>query len=148
MEDGKIRSLKDRFEGKLKEKVKDVVGGVDERISGMSGPNDAKTIAIRHYELLQKNDYEGWRGTLLLWLQEVADRRGSNPDLWWRAGRKNVDELGIHYEYYREEKTQHPNTRKFFFKRKNPDGSDRGMPVPCTVKLDEDGVWRVEQPSY
>ncbi|MBS7288580.1 MAG: hypothetical protein KIH01_07520 [Candidatus Freyarchaeota archaeon] len=105
-------------------------------------------IAIRHYELLEKGDYEGWRSTLLLHLQATADRSGSSPSFWWNTGRKYVDELGIRYKYLREEKLPYPNARKFLFKRKNPDGSDRGMPVPCLVTLDKDSVWRVEQPSY
>ncbi|MHA1608099.1 MAG: hypothetical protein ACTSWP_11325 [Candidatus Freyarchaeota archaeon] len=110
--------------------------------------DEAKEVAIRHYELLQKGDYEGWVSTLCLWLQEVAGRSGSSPYFWWKTGRHYVEDYGVYYEYYKEGKSSFPNTRKFFFKRKNPDGSDRGMPVPITVKLDEDGVWRVDQASY
>jgi len=147
LESGRIKSIKDKLEKKVKETIKDTASDVAGKI-GASLSDEAKKIAILHYELLEKGDYEGWRGTLLKWLQSVADRSGSSPSFWWSTGRKYVDQLGIRYEYLKEEKLPYPNARKFFFKRLNPDGSERGMPVPCFVRLDEDGVWRVEQPSY
>ncbi|GEM_PF-1195676 len=147
LEDGSIKSLKDKLEKKVKEKAKEAISDVGGKLVG-GGSDEAKEVAIRHYKLLENGDYEGWRSTLLLWLQGVAGQSGSSPSFWWSTGRKYVDELGIRYEYLKEEKLPYPNARKFFFKRKNRDGSDRGMPVPCLVRLDEDGAWRVEQPSY
>lgn len=104
-------------------------------------------MAIRCYELLRKGDHSAWVKTLSLYLQEKADVNGSNAYFWWKTGRHYVEDYGVYYEFLKEDKTPYPNTRKFFFKRKNADGSDRGLPVPCTLRIDNDGVWRVDQQS-
>lgn len=112
-----------------------------------AGTGDPKEIAIRCYELLQKGDRNAWVKTLSLYLQEKADAEGSSAYFWWKTGRHYIEDYGVSYEFLKEDKTPYPNTKKFFFKRKNADGSDRGSPVPCTIRIDDDGVWRVDQQS-
>jgi hypothetical protein len=107
---------------------------------------DPKEVAIRAYECLQKGDRKGWLETLSLQLQKTVDVGGS-ASYWWKTGRHYVEDYGVYYEFQKEDRAPFPDQRKFFFKRKNPDGSDRGAPVPCTVRIDEDGVWRVDQQS-
>ncbi|MEM2134000.1 MAG: hypothetical protein QXS27_04045 [Candidatus Jordarchaeaceae archaeon] len=108
---------------------------------------DPKEVAIKAYECLQKGDRKGWVETLSLQLQKTVDLGGSTASFWWNTGRHYIEDYGVYYEFLKEDRAPFPNQRKFFFKRKNPDGSDRGAPVPCTVRIDEDGVWRVDQQS-
>lgn len=137
------RKAAEKAAGKAAEKISDA------RIKSKTpeAKGDPKEIAIKAYELLQKGDHREWVKTLSLYLQEKADVKGSTPSFWWSTGRHYVEDYGVYYEFHKEGKAEFPNQRKFFFKRKNSDGSDRGSPVPCTVRVDDDGGWRVEQQS-
>jgi len=129
------------------DKAKEKISEIKYKGTKEQGKGDPKEIAIRCYELLMKGDHDGWVKTLSLFLQEKANVNGSTASYWWKTGRHYIEDYGVYYEFYKEGETPFPNTRKFFFKRKNPDGSDRGLPVPCTVRIDDDGVWRVDQQS-
>ena len=117
------------------------------KLIGVDSLEDAKAVAIRHYKALMENDYETWRETLVDYIKEKADVKGSSAYFWWTTGRKYVEKYGVYYTFYREASVDDPNRRKFFFKRKNPDGTDRGMPVPI-VLVKENDQWKVESASY
>jgi len=105
-------------------------------------------VAKNHYYFLEKDDYEKWLETLTKDLQRSASIRGSSPYFWWNTGRRYVTEYGIHYEFYKIDLDQSNDRRvKIFFKRLNPDGTLRGMPVPIRLVL-EDDEWKVFQVSY
>jgi hypothetical protein len=137
------RKATEKAAGKAAEKISEA------RIKSKTpeAEGDPKEIAIKAYELLQKGDHKGWAKTLSLYLQEKVDVKGSTASFWWSTGRHYIEDYGVYYKFHKEGKAEFPNLRKFFFKRKNADGSDRGSPVPCTVRIDDDGVWRVEQQS-
>lgn len=107
----------------------------------------AREVAELHYKFLEENNYEGWLETLIEDIRERASFRGSTADFWWNSGHKMVDYYGVTYVFQREVPTGDPKRKKFFFRRLNPDGSPRGMPVPIRLVL-EKKEWRVEQASY
>lgn len=139
----------DKIKKKVEEAGKQTASKALDKISPktVTGTGDPKETAIRCYEALQKGDRDTWTKTLTLHLQKIVDTPGSTPSFWWNTGRHYIEDYGVYYEFLKEEKAQFPNNKKFFFKRKNADGSDRGAPVPCTLRIDEDGVWRVDQQS-
>ena len=59
----------------------------------------AKEIATLHYELIMANDYDEWLKTFRVFHQERAKSYGSSPDLYWRTGRRYIDELGYTYKF-------------------------------------------------
>ncbi|MEM3526258.1 MAG: hypothetical protein QXV37_02485 [Candidatus Jordarchaeaceae archaeon] len=144
----KVEEAGKQTAGKISTTTENIAGkALDKIAKTTTGTGDPKETAIRCYEALQKGDRDTWVKTLTLNLQKIVDVQGSSPSFWWTTGRHYIEDYGVYYEFLKEDKAPFPNTRKFFFKRKNPDGSDRGSPVPCTLRIDEDGVWRVDQQS-
>ncbi|NHJ49766.1 MAG: hypothetical protein FK733_18385 [Asgard group archaeon] len=110
----------------------------------------AKEIATLHYELIMANDYDEWLKTFRVFHQERAKSYGSSPDLYWRTGRRYIDELGYTYKFKNFVENQSSDKRKkFFFFRYNKDGDEQGQ-VPIHIVIDEDDKdeWRVDVASW
>lgn len=109
-------------------------------------------IATLHYELLMENNREEWLKTFRKRHREQADKYGSSPDLYWRTGRKYVDELGYSYKFKNKVENQSSDKRiKFFFYRLNKEGKPQGSgQVPIHVVKDEEDndEWRVDVASW
>ncbi|MHA1628919.1 MAG: hypothetical protein ACTSXO_01785 [Candidatus Heimdallarchaeota archaeon] len=109
-------------------------------------------IATLHYELLIENNREEWLKTFRKRHREQADKYGSSPDLYWRTGRKYVDELGYSYKFKNKVENQSSDKRiKFFFYRLNKEGKPQGSgQVPIHVVKDEEDndEWRVDVASW
>ena len=112
----------------------------------------AKEIAELHYELMMDNNRKEWLKTFTKHHQDHADRYGSSPDLYWRTGRKYVDELGYSYKFKNKVERQSTEKRiKFFFHRLNKEGKPQGSgQVPIHVIKDKDSgdEWRVDIASW
>ena len=108
----------------------------------------AKKFAQKHYDMLQQEDIKKWAATLTEENREKALNQvyGDSPDYWWKTGRRNFTLYGVSYRFHHVEYAENEYC-KLFFVRLNPDGSERGMPVPIYLKK-EKGKWRVEQASY
>ncbi len=106
----------------------------------------AVEVANAHYRALVESDQELWRATLRERYRDTVQVRGSTPHTWWDAGRRMADEHGVSYEFERVA-SESETEQKLFFKRYNPDGSQRGKPVPIQLFL-ENGEWRVKVASY
>ncbi len=119
---------------------------LDPVITRLPSGASAVEVAKAHYRALVADDQELWQATLRARYRDAVEVRGSTPHTWWDAGRRMVDEHGVSYEFERvavETETE----QKLFFKRFNPDGSQRGQPVPIQL-LQEEGEWRVKVASY
>jgi hypothetical protein len=104
-------------------------------------------VAELFYKYLVEKNKEKWLLTFRKYHQERAERYGSSPDLYWRAGQKMQEKYGYTYKRVPEKDTQLDETRwKFFFQRYKPDGTKSASPAPITIVLDEDfdGEWRVD----
>ncbi len=116
--------------------------------SGMT----AKEIAILHYDLIMENNRDEWLKTFRVHHQNQADRYGSSPDLYWRTGRKYIDELGYSYKFKNKVEDQSSDKRvKFFFHRLNKEGKPQGSgQVPIILVRDEEDndEWRVDVASW
>jgi hypothetical protein len=100
---------------------------------------EARAIADRHYACLEAGDWDGFVATIAP-INLSGGRRGT-AGMWFDAGRKMVEQHGVHYVFDHLE--SHPGPRyKVFYRRIHPDGSQRGMPLPCTV-TPEGGRWLV-----
>jgi len=110
--------------------------------------DDAIKAAKRHYDLLQQDDIEKWAETLTEENKRGALNKvwGNSADYWWKTGRRYYEEYGVYYTFDRVAE-QKEGYCKLFFKRHNRDGSQRGMPVPIHMRL-ENGEWKVENASY
>ncbi|MHA1220927.1 MAG: hypothetical protein ACTSQB_04270 [Candidatus Heimdallarchaeota archaeon] len=110
----------------------------------------AKEIAELHYELIMENDREEWLKTFKKHHQDQADRYGSSPDLYWRTGRKYIDELGYSYKYKNIVEDQSNDKHiKYFFFRLSKEGKPQGSgQVPIHVVIDDDGEWRIDIASW
>ena len=112
----------------------------------------AKEIAELHYELIMDNNYKEWLKTFRKYHREQASKYGSSPDLYWRTGRKYIDELGYSYKFKNKVEKQSSAKRiKFFFHRLNKEGKPQGSgQVPIHVVKDEDDgdEWRVDVASW
>lgn len=96
-----------------------------------------------HYRALEVNDKAAWEATL-----SPEHAGASSRGFWWKAGRDMVDKFGVKYVYkHVDEKQSTEKRKKVFFARMQPDGSQRGMPVPIHVAL-EGTAWKVVQASY
>lgn len=105
-----------------------------------------RRVAELHYKAVVRGDRELWLATLSRDNREVADRRGSYPDLWWQTGRRYAVQYGVTYRFQKVAE-ESPKRVKLFFVRLNPDGSQRGMPVPIHLIKEEEG-WRVDGVTY
>ncbi|MDO8123625.1 MAG: hypothetical protein Q6364_04530 [Candidatus Hermodarchaeota archaeon] len=104
-------------------------------------------VAKLFYKYLQQKNYEKWLLTFRKYHQDQAERYGSSPDLYWRAGQKMQEKYGYVYKHVPEKDTQLDESRwKFFFQRYRSDGKKSGSPAPITIIRDEelDGEWRVD----
>lgn len=104
-------------------------------------------VAELFYKYLVEQDKEKWLLTFRKYHQDQAERYGSSPDLYWRAGQKMQQKFGYTYKRVPEKDTQLDDNRwKFFFQRYKPDGSKSASPAPITIIRDEDlnGEWRVD----
>lgn len=112
----------------------------------------AKEIAILHYELIMDNDYDEWLKTFTKYHQGTASQYGSSPDLYWRTGRRYIDELGYSYKFKNKVDRQSTDKRiKFFFHRLNKEGKPQGSgQVPIILIKDEEDKdeWRVDVASW
>ncbi|MBD3193005.1 MAG: hypothetical protein GF308_20375 [Candidatus Heimdallarchaeota archaeon] len=112
----------------------------------------AKQIAQLHYKLIMDNDRDEWLKTFRKYHRERADRYGSSPDLYWRTGRKYIDELGYSYKFKEKVDRQSSDQRiKFFFHRLNKQGKPQGSgQVPIILVKDEEDndEWRVDVASW
>jgi hypothetical protein len=99
--------------------------------------------AEAHDQALQADDKAGWEATL------SPDQVGaSSRGFWWKAGRDMVGKFGVKYVFdHLDERFSTDQKKKLFFKRLHPDGSQRGMPVPIHVVI-ENGAWKVAVASY
>ena len=105
-----------------------------------------REVAGLFYKSLVDGDKATWISTLKPDYQKSAERRGSSPYFWWETGRRYAEKYGVYYEFSHEADTGDPNRKKYFFKRKNPDGTDRGLPVPIyVIKIGDE--WYVDQAS-
>lgn len=104
-------------------------------------------VAKLFYKYLVEKNKEKWLLTFRKYHQDQAERYGSSPDLYWRAGQKMQEKYGYTYHHVPEKDTQlDENRSKFFFQRINSKGEKSGMPAPITLVRDEDlaGEWRVD----
>ena len=110
----------------------------------------AKEIATLHYELLMENNRNEWLKTFRKYHREIADRYGSSPDLYWRTGRKYVDELGYSYTFKNVDKEAEERVR-FYFHRLNREGKPQGsgqVPINLIKDKDDQDEWRVDVASW
>ena len=109
-----------------------------------------KEIATLFYDLLMANDETEWLKTMKIYHQNQAGRYGSSPNLYWKTGRKYVDELGYQYKFKNKVDDQSSEKHiKYFFHRLNREGGKQGSgQVPIHVIIDEDGEWRVDVASF
>jgi|Deesub1362A_J573_1020465.scaffolds.fasta_scaffold02086_4 hypothetical protein len=105
-----------------------------------------RQVAELHYRSIVEGDHSLWIETLSGENRAIAGRKGSSPDFWWKTGRHYATKYGVTYRFQRVE-YEEPNRCKLFFLRLNPDGSQRGSPVPIHLVREEEG-WRVEIASY
>jgi hypothetical protein len=84
-----------------------------------------------HYRALENDDKAGFDATCF---------PSSSIQFWWSTGRRYVTSYGVRWEYHHIE--GQPKGYKVFFRRIQADGSQRGSPVPCTVRS-ENGRWLV-----
>ena len=105
-----------------------------------------RAIAQIHYDSVVSNDKNLWLKTLTANNKKLSDTKGSSPYFWWETGRKYAEKYGVYYTFLRVAEESERRV-KLFFTRHNKDGSQRGMPVPITLVL-ENGEWRVDQASY
>ena len=104
----------------------------------------AQKVGQIHYESAMKGDRQTWEATLTERNRQTLERRGT-PFYWWDTACQRA-EIGVSYKFDREDKVT--DTRaKLFFKRFNKDGSQRGKPVPLTLKK-ENNEWRIHIASY
>lgn len=103
-----------------------------------------KKVGKIHYDAAMKGDRELWKTTLTKRNQHNLEHRGTAWHYWDTACSRAS--MGISYKFERENKVTADRAR-LFFKRFNKDGSQRGQPVPLTLKK-EDGEWRVHIASY
>lgn len=112
----------------------------------------AKQIAKLHYKLIMENKRDEWLKTFRKYHRERADKYGSSPDLYWRTGRKYIDELGYSYKFKEKVDRQSSDERiKFFFHRLNKEGKPQGSgQVPIILVKDEEDndEWRVDVASW
>ena len=104
-------------------------------------------VAELFYKYLVEKNKEKWLLTFRKYHQDQAERYGSSPDLYWRAGQKMQEKYGYTYKRVPEKDTQLDENRwKFFFQRYKPDGTKSASPAPITIVRDEDsdGEWRVD----
>jgi ribosomal 50S subunit-recycling heat shock protein len=96
-----------------------------------------------HYQAMMSKDEAVWKSSL------SPERVGaSSIPFWWSAGRAMVDKHGVKYVFDSvDDKSCTPKHKKLFFKRIQPDGQQRGMPVPIELDLEGD-KWMVSQASY
>jgi len=105
-----------------------------------------RAIAQIHYDAVVSNNKDQWLETLTSNNRRIYNTKGSSPYFWWETGRKYAEKYGVYYTFLKVgEKSE--RRVKLFFTRHNKDGSQRGMPVPITLVL-ENGEWRVDQASY
>ena len=109
-------------------------------------------IATLHYELIMENDRDEWLKTFTEFHQERADRYGSSPDLYWRTGRKYIDELGYSYKFKEKVEDQSDDDHiKYFFFRLNKEGKEQGsgqVPIHVVKDKDNNDEWRVDIASW
>ncbi|MDQ7778976.1 MAG: hypothetical protein RDV41_04620 [Planctomycetota bacterium] len=109
----------------------------------------AEEIAALHYEALKQGDKDIWAKTLTKSNSDSLAVKGGAATFWWDTGRRYVQSYGVYYQYKTTESFSPPaaDKTKLFFYRRQADGSERGMPVPIRLII-ENGLWRVEQASY
>ncbi|MBD3191205.1 MAG: hypothetical protein GF308_11205 [Candidatus Heimdallarchaeota archaeon] len=110
----------------------------------------AKEIATLHYELIQDNDREEWLKTFTKYHQRQADAYGSSPDLYWRTGRKYIDELGYSYTFKKLDEESSDRIR-FYFHRLNKEGKPQGsgqVPINLIRDKEDNDEWRVDVASW
>jgi hypothetical protein len=110
----------------------------------------AKEIATLHYELIMDNNYDEWLKTFKVLHQTQAKRYGSSPQLYWKTGRRYIDELGYSYKFKNFVEGQSSDKRKkFFFHRLNKEGEEQGQVPIIIIKDEEDNdEWRVDVASW
>ena len=104
-------------------------------------------VAELFYKLLVEGKYDQWLKTFRKYHREQAERHGSSPDLYWRAGRKMQDKYGYTYHRVKEKDQKISDTHwKLWFQRKKPDGLKSGSPAPIHIVRDKEsgGEWRVD----
>lgn len=102
-------------------------------------------VAEIFYKAIEEDNFETFKEAVIARYREQLNNkvRGVSPEFWWNAGRKYVEEFGVNWEFH--ELAQKSDERvKLFFVRIEEDGSQRGMPLPIHLIVDEDGEWRVE----
>lgn len=104
-----------------------------------------REVAEIFYNSIEENDFERFKETVLAHYRAQLEKniRGVSPEFWWNSGRKYVEEFGVRWEFH-EVGHESDEKVKLFFKRIQEDGSQRGMPVPIHLRVDEDGEWRVD----
>jgi len=107
---------------------------------------EPEEVASLFYDSMVEGDLDLWRETLTREHRESMDVKGATPWFWWTTGRRYVESYGVRWQIHLGERRgdEAEGRIKLFFKRLNPDGSGRGMPVPITLVRDVDGEWRVE----
>ncbi len=93
--------------------------------------DEAVAVVTTHYQALENDDKPGFEATCF---------ESTSTSFWWTTGRRYVTKYGVRWVYHAIE--PQPNGYKVFFRRIQADGSQRGSPVPCTVKA-ENGRWLV-----
>ena len=122
----------------------------------MNIPDEAVAAAQSHYEAINTGNEGAWAATLSKDNAQTVKVSGGTAANWWNEGRRYVEAYGVQYGFDRAQPETHKDQQgeivetgrvKAFFKRMQPDGSVRGMPVPVTLAV-EDGRWVVIQGSY
>lgn len=97
----------------------------------------AVAVALAHYAAIEADDEAAF---------EASCWPSTSTQFWWTTGRRYVTNYGVHWEYQRSD-AQQGDRIKLWFIRIQADGSQRGMPLPCTVRQDEAGQWVVYSAS-
>ena len=102
-----------------------------------------RKVGEMHYEAAMKGDKETWEATLT-----KRNQTGRMYRHYWEVAEQRAS-IGCYYEYLKDDRVS-DDRAKIFFKRFNADGSQRGRPVPLTLKRDKDqgDEWRVHVASY
>ncbi len=90
-------------------------------------------VALAHYAAIEADDEATF---------EATSWPSPSTQFWWTTGRRYVTKYGVHWEYQRSDAPQ-ADRIKLWFIRIQADGSQRGMPLPCTVRQDDAGAWLV-----
>ena len=104
----------------------------------------AREVAETFYNCIEKGDYDLWIQTLSQSNRDILTY--GSPWFWWATGRRYSQKYGVRWVFQREV-YQDDKRAKLYFIRLNPDGSQRGMPVPIHLIRDVDREWRVETAS-